>query len=156
MAFEYAYVLTTGILLAFSVILPEVHAQGPAIPLAPADEEYIREHIYTKNRIGTVIPKDGKYAKTEIIDVPERINLLYEKQPAATLDLLLKIMDGASAKQSATAAAYAVSLTAESPAVGAVVFRLFDESKYDKVNEVWKMTPRQWWIVKAKTKKDNK
>jgi hypothetical protein len=139
-----------------AMLLPQATAEDAEPADAPknlttSDERFVRQLIYGGDH-STVIPKEGKYELKEILVVPDQLARLYEKEPQATLDLLLKIMDGAKPGDSVLSAAYAASLSSNNPVIGAGVLRLFDESKYDEIDEDWGVTPRQYWIAKVKKK----
>jgi hypothetical protein len=89
------------------------------------------------------------------LEVPEPLAQLYKHHPRPVLDLLLKIMDGGSPKDSVLAAGYAMALL-DGPGGGVVCVEHFyfgkHKATYDAVDKDWEKTPRQHWIKKVREK----
>lgn len=75
--------------------------------------------------------------------------MVYKADPKFVVDVLLKIMDEASAEDSVLAAGYAMELV-NGPGVGVVCVEHFDKKTYDDIDKDWDKTPRQHWIKKVK------
>lgn len=116
-----------------------------------SEERSIRSFVEGSGHT-TTVPKGGKYANLEILVVPDGLSSLYAKKPIAVRRFLILIMEGANAKESAAAAAFAITLVSTNPVAGAGVVRLFNASKYDEIDKDWDETPRQHWIGKVKSK----
>jgi len=84
------------------------------------------------------------------VTVPDPLVDLYRTHPRPVIELMLRIIDGATPEVSARAAAYATDLL-QGRGVGVVVVRNFfaNEAAYDSIDEAWKMTPRQHWMRKV-------
>lgn len=80
-----------------------------------------------------------------VLSVPPPLGNLYKKRPAAVLDVLLTIMEGANPKDSSLAAGYAVELL-EGPGAGVVCVEFFDKKTYDVMDKNWETCPREHWI----------
>jgi hypothetical protein len=91
------------------------------------------------------------------LGIPEPLAELAKNHRREVIELLLKIMDGGSPKDSALAAGYAVSLLS-GPRVGVVCVERFDKATYDEVDKDWETTPRQHWIdrVRAGLKEESR
>ena len=82
---------------------------------------------------------------------------LYRTHPRPVIELLMRIIDGATPEVSARAAGYAIELL-EGPGVGVVVVRLFveDETTYDTVRKDSKITELLHWIRKVNERLNEK
>ena len=113
----------------------------------------VRESVYEKLApIGT----DYKTLVRSVL-VPADLRELYNKKPEAVLDVLEVIMQGGRPRDSVVAAAYAFELHGrEGDGVVVVDFLESRGKEYDKLDRNWKLTPRDHWIERLRSKREEK
>lgn len=134
---------------ALLLLIPVSHmsAEETKPALDAQQEKIVRESVYDSNPRLESPKRDFQ----SILVIPTPLADVYKEKPQAVLDLLLKIMEGASPKDSALAAGYALALL-DGPGGGVVCVEHFDKAIYGVVDKDWKITPRAHWVQKVKTK----
>jgi hypothetical protein len=85
------------------------------------------------------------------VEVPRKLVQLYSSHQTETLEILLRIADGASPTEAITAITYAFALV-DGPGGGVACIQLFDAGAFDKMDKAWATTPRRHWIAKLREK----
>lgn len=114
--------------------------------LDAVQEKAVRDAVYNKNP-QVYSPKMDFHS---VLAVPEQLTKLYQKHPKAVIEVLQKVVDGGSPKDSATAAGYAIELM-KGPGVGVVVLDHYKKDTYDSIDPTWKVTPRTHWAGRVRS-----
>lgn len=122
--------------------------------LGVEDSRTVRNIIYKEKLIvQTAAPVGG----AQIVNIPKQLVDLYKRKPASVLALLVRIVDGANPKESATAAAYALALVQGGGGGVAVALTFYSwGDKYDEFDDDWGMTHREHWLEKIRSAKEAK
>lgn len=113
--------------------------------LSPEQLAAVRAVVYDEE-LATESPNRDERS---VIVVPEAVAVAYRQNAAETKLLLLKIVEGGNPADSIKAVSYLIELQ-DGPGSGIPAVLAFDYQTWDKVDEDWKMTPRDHWLAQLK------
>ncbi|MEZ6139664.1 MAG: hypothetical protein R3B84_03750 [Zavarzinella sp.] len=115
-------------------------------PLTEQEKDLLRKTVYGQSPAEHT-PDDD--ITDRVLLVPDGVSRLYKDKPAQTLDLLIRIVDGANPNDSLMAASLAMELK-HGKGTGLMCTIQFKSTSYDIIDTYWKLTPRQFWINKLR------
>jgi hypothetical protein len=130
-----------------------MHAAEKELVLNTEQERIVRNSIYE----GSSGIETNRQTLLDYLWVPEPLVNLYRKRPRSVVELMLRIIDGASPDVSARAAGYAFELLF-GQGNGVIVVQRYaaNPTTYDSVREGGSITDRQHWIRKVKERLNEK
>ncbi len=135
------------------LLAPIPDAKKPTPELTAKELAAARDAIYTSE----LTSEQARDESTPSLIIPNPLAELFKRNPAAVLDLLLRIADGGRAEDSFRAVCYAIALTDGGIAADLTASRLEETvPKYEQVSEKWGVTHREHWVDVVKVKRTKK